>query len=206
MRQARIPIAASQTFKEGDWIAVNSSGQGILAVASGNGSSTNGQVPAWSGGATTITNLIVGRAIEDAQPQSGDPTILPNPKLYVEVIVAEPGTQFLMPLYHATPGSAYPNPNLIGTQCGLWNLNGSTATFATGTNVPTNLWVARIDSTTVAQLNIVDFDPTDYPSWPDIGQTAAPSSGTQSQYCGTWVEFLGGTTLLSGARPLTRSN
>jgi len=66
--------------------------------------------------------------------------------------------------------------------------------------------VVRIDQTTAVKSQIVDFLPDEYPNWPDVGQATAPSSGTQSQYCGTWVEFLGGATLLSGARPITRTN
>lgn len=201
-RTERLPIAASQTFKQGDFVMVNSSGQVQQAITSGNGSSTNGAPTAWSSG---NTNLWVGRANEDAQPQSGDITAIPNPKLYASVTICEPGTQFLVPIYHATAASAYPNPNLIGNSYELWNLS-TPAVLGTGVSWPGNVYSVRIDKTTNVGVVIVDFDPTNYASWPDIGQTAAPSTGTFSQYAYAWVEFLGGTCLLSGARPITRSN
>jgi hypothetical protein len=201
-RTGRLPIAASQTYKVGDFLAVNSSGQLIQAATAGDGSSTNGQVPIWSSG---ITNLIVGQATEDAQPQANDPTIIPTTKTYGEFTIAEPGTQFLIPLFHNTASSAYPNPNLIGVGYELWNLS-SSATWPTGSNVPSNVYVARIDKTTAIKGQITDFNPDEYPNWPDVGQTAAPSTGTLSQYCGVWFEFLGGATLLSGARPIVRTN
>ena len=201
-RVGRLPIASGQTYLAGDFLAVNSSGQLILAATAGNGSGTNGQVGAWASG---ITNLIVGRAIEDAQPRANDPTILPTTKLYGEFIVAEPGTQFGVPLYHATAASAYPSPSQIGVAYELWNLSTS-ATFATGTVVPASFWAIRIDQTTAIKAQIVDFDPDFYQGWPDIGQASAPSSGTLAQYGTAFIEFLGGATLLSGARPLTRTN
>ncbi len=203
-RTERLPIASGQTFKQGDFLAVNSSGQVIQAVAAGTGTTTSGEFIFWSSG---ITGLIAGRAMEDAQPSANDPTILPSTKLYAEFTVAEPGTQFLVPIYHATASSAYPNPNLIGTQGELYNLSGSTITsLATGVAWPSNAYVFRLDKTTNAVCMIVDFDPSTYPSWPDVGQASPPSSGVLSQYAYAWVEFLGGQCLLSGARPVTRSN
>jgi hypothetical protein len=201
-RIGRLPIAASQTYKAGDFLAVNSSGQLIQAATAGDGSSTNGQVGAWSSG---LTNLIVGRAIEDAQPVTNDISIIPTTKLYGEFIIAEPGTEFEMPLWHATATSAYPNPNLLATGFELWNLN-SSAAWATGTNAPSNVYVVRIDKTTAVKCQINDFDPSYYPNWPDVGQASAPSTGTLAQYCYSWVEFLGGAVYHSGARPITRTN
>ena len=164
-RIGRLPIAASQTYKAGDFLAVNSSGQLIQAATAGDGTSTNGAVGAWSSG---ITNLIVGRAIEDAQPTANDPTIIPTTKLYGEFIIAEPGTEFEMPIWHATSTSAYPAPSQVGVGYELWNLNTSAA-WATGTNAPSNIYVARIDKTTNIKLQINDFDPSCYPNWPDVG-------------------------------------
>ncbi len=202
-RVGTLPIASGQTFKAGDFLSLNSSGQLQQAVTAGNGSSTNGQCPVWSSGAT---NLIVGRAIEDAQPSVNDPTILPATKTYGRFVIAEPGTQFKVPLYHATPGSAYPSPAFIGQYYELWNLS-SSATFATGTTVPASAYFVRIDKTSVNKCLIVDFSGDDYQGWPEwIGQASAPSSGTVSQYCGTWIEIIGQAAALSSAATLTRTN
>lgn len=201
-RASRLPIASGQTYKQGDFLAVNSSGQLIQAATAGDGSSTNGQVPIYASG---IVNLIVGRATEDAQPSSNDPTIIPTTKLYGEFTVAEPGTQFLVPLYNGTAASAYPNANTLSVAYELWNLS-LPAVLGTGVNWPSNAYCIRPDKTTAVKAQIVDFDPATYPLWPDIGQTAAPSTGVLSQYAYCWIEFLGGQTYLSGARPVTRTN
>ena len=199
-RIGRLPIASGQTYKTGDFLALNSSGQLIQAVAAGNGSSTNGQVPAWSSG---ITNLIVGRAVEDAQPNTNDVTIVPTTKLYGSFIVAEPGTQFEVPIYHNTASSAYPSPAFVGVAYDLFNL--TAAAFSAAVSAPA-MYGVNIGSTGAVKCQIVDYNPDDYPGWPDVGQTSAPSSGTTSQYARTWIEFLGGATQLSGARPITRTN
>ena len=188
-RIGRLPIAASQTYKAGDWLAVNSSGDLISAIAAGVGN----DMSAWSSG---ITNLVVGRAIEDAQPATGDITIAPTTKLYGTFVIAEPGTQFRLALYHSTASSAYPNANQIGAQ---YNFSYQTITG-------NSIWCVNLAATSAPKLQIVDFVPDFYPGWPDIGQAAAPSTGTLSQYADCWVEFLGGACLLSGARPITRSN
>jgi hypothetical protein len=202
-RKGRLPIAASQTFRSGDFLTVNSSGQVQQAATAGTGSGSSGQVSAWTSG---ITNLIVGRAMEDAQPQPNDPTIIPSTKLFAEFVIAEPGTWFEVPIYHATASSAYPSPAQIGVAYELWNLNGSTASFATGFNAPPNQYYIRIDQSTAVKAQICDFNPAYYSGWPDVGQASAPSSGTFSQYATAYVEFLGGACLLSGARPITRTN
>jgi len=187
-RKGRLPIASGQTFRAGDFLAVNSSGQVQAAIAS-----TGSDMAAWSSG---ITNLVVGRAIEDAQPQANDPTIIPTVKLFAEFIIAEPGTWFELPLYHPTASSAYPSPSQVGAQ---YNFS-----YQTITN--NAVWCVNLNATNAAKLQVEDFLPDYYPGWPDIGQASAPSTGTLSQYASAWVEFLGGACLLSGARPLTRTN
>ncbi len=200
-RLGRLPIAAGQTFKAGDYLALNASGQLIQAATAGDGTSTNGQVGAISG----LTGLIVGRATEDAQPVANDITIIPTTKLYGEFIIAEPGTQFEMPIYHATPGSAYPNPNLLTNSYEIWNLSGAnTQVMQTGSSWASGYGI-RIDKTTSPKAQIVDFIPDEYLLWPDVGQSTPPSSGTLSQYARAWVEFIGSACALTGARPITRS-
>jgi hypothetical protein len=187
-RTGRLPIATGQSWSKGDFLAVNSSGQLIAAIAA-----TGSDMTAWSAG---IVNLVVGQALEDAQPQSGDVTIVPNPKLYGTFIIAEPGTRFRMPLYHATAASAYPSPAFIGAQ---YNFSYQTITGS-------NVWCVNIAATNAPKCVIVDYVGDMYQGWPDIGQAAAPNSGTLAQYCDCWVEFLGGASLLTVARPITRTN
>lgn len=213
-RIGRLPIAAGQTYKAGDYLAVNASGQLIQAATSGDGTATNGQIPIWSAG---LVNLVVGRAVEDAQPSANDPTIIPTTKLYGEFIIAEPGTHFEIPIWHATYTSAYPNPNLLGTGFEIWNLS-SAAAWATAAQVlaqggplqavqvPSNAYVIRLDKTTAVKAQIVGFLPDDYAGWPDVGQATPPTTGVLPLYCRAWCEFLGGATYLSGARPIVRTN
>jgi hypothetical protein len=202
-RSGRYPIASGQTFKQGDFLGFNSSGELIQLVAAGTGSSTSGQVPAYSSG---LTNLIVGRAQEDAQPSSNDPTILPTTKLYGQVMIAEPGTQFLIPIYDATVASAYPNANLVSQPFELWNLNGSTITTMPAGSTWVTGYAVRIDKTTAIKGIITDWYVDEYVGWPDIGQAAAPSTGTASQFCACWFEFIGNACALTGAGSLTRTN
>lgn len=185
-RKGRLPIASGATFRAGDFLAVNSSGQVIPAIAS-----VGSDMTVWSSG---IQNLVVGRAIEDAQPNPNDPTIIPFVKAYAEFIIAEPGTWFELPLFNATPSLAYPNPNQIGSQ---YNFS-----YQTITN--NSVWCVNLGTTAAAKLQVEDFLPDYYPSWPDTSNV--PSTGTLSQYASAWVEFLGGACLLSGARPITRTN
>jgi hypothetical protein len=187
-RTGRLPIAASQTYKKGDFLAVNSSGQLVAAI-----STAGNDFPVWTSG---IANLIVGQALEDAQPVTNDVTIVPTTKLYGTFIIAEPGTRFRVPLYHSTASSAYPSPAFIGAQ---YNLSYQTITGNT-------VYCVNIAATNKPVCQIVDYVADMYIGWPDIGQASAPSSGTLSQYCDTWIEFLGGASLLTAARPITRSN
>jgi len=188
-RLGRLPIAASQTWNAGDYLALNSTGQLIVALAVGN------DYPAYSSG---LTNLIVGRATEDAQPATNDVTIVPTVKLYGEFIIAEPGTQFELPVYHATATSAYPVLNQLTV---AYNFS-----FRTITNNP--VWCINIASSSAPVVQIQDFVP-DYllsNGYPDCGQTALPTTGTLAQYGSAWGEFLGGACAFTTARPITRTN
>jgi hypothetical protein len=206
-RLGRLPIAGSQTYKAGDFLTLNSSGELQQAATTGN------NVAVWSSG---ITNLIVGRATEDAQPQANDVSIVPTVKLYGEFIIAEPGTQFALPIVNGASSNgtaAYPNLNLIGTAYALRNTAATDfPTTVSGTAINAGIFYALdISTTTAAKAQIVDWVPDDltgstYSGYPDIGAPSAPSSGVQALSARAWVEFLGGACALSGARPITRTN
>lgn len=181
------PIAASQTFKVRDVLVLNSSG---LAAQ---GATATNRIGAVSG----ITNCILGVANADAQPSTNDITQLTTKKS-ATYIKALPGTQFEMPLYSATAANAYPNPNLISAAYECIN-----STFPSGTGGNT-LYAVDLDHTTNKKLIVVDFDDFDYPNWPKVGQDSVPSSGTTSQYCTAWVEFISDQCALT-ASTLARS-
>ena len=211
-RLGRLPIATGQTYKAGDFLTVNSSGQLQQALSVGN------NMAAWSSG---ITNLIVGRATEDAQPATNDPTIIPTTKLYGEFVISEPGTQFLLPIVNGASNNgtaAYPNLNIMGTgyplrycQTSDFPTSVTVSGVTTAITIGTNVWAIDISTSTGARGQIVDWDPDDmagstYAGYPDIGQASAPSTGYQALSARAWVEFIAGQCYLSGARPLTRSN
>lgn len=169
------PIAASQTFIVGDVLTQNVSG-----LAQQGASATNRI------GATTVatTNAILGVANADAQARSGDPTI-PYTKLSATFVIARAGTQFEVPIYHGTASSAYPNPNQIGVPYEAIN-----ATLPNAAGGQT-MYCVDLQHTTNVKWFITDFDAFDYPGWPKVGQATPPSSGTTSQYCTCWAEFIG---------------
>lgn len=163
MRTATYPTAAAQTFLAGDFVCFNSSGQVVQAVAAGS------DVGAVSG----ITNAIVGRALENAINDLG---VL---KTSVAVMIAEPGTEFLMPLYSATPTNAVPVPSLIGVAYELRNAS-----------TPFTGYCVNLDATTNTKVRIVDFDGDSYATWPNTS-----TAGT-TQYADAWVVFIPSSTLV----------
>lgn len=198
-RIERLPVASGQTIKQGDFVCFDSSGNLIQAVAASATLST-ATLAAWT---TSNLLLVVGQAQEDFPAPASDPTMLTKYK--IAVMIAEPGTQFLMPIAHATPSSAYPNQNLLGRGVNLANWTFPAAVGA-NTMYAVDITAANLDNAK-AKAQIVDFDDTDWPAWgSDMTTITAPSSGTQSQYAGAWVEFLGNASALTGGRSLTRSN
>ena len=206
-RIGRLPIAANQTWKAGDFLTVNSAGNLVQTLSAGNN----------LGAASGITLRVVGRAIEDAQPVSGDISIVPTTKLYGEFIIAEPGTQFELPIVNGASSNgtaAYPNTNLIGTRLPLrycTTADFPTTVSSTAITVGTNVWAADISTNTNPKLIIVDYVPDDlvgstYAGYPDTGAVSAPSTGVQALSARAWCEFLGGQCLLSGAGPITVTN
>ena len=100
----KFPVASGSTFVKGDFLTLNGSGQLQIAVAAGSNVGSGA--------------LIVGMANENALDDSG---ALRNS---VGVIIAQPGTQWKLPIYNATPASAVFNTNMIGAKYELHNNTG----------------------------------------------------------------------------------
>jgi len=106
------PVAASQTFKAGDWVTLSS---GKVAVAVAAGSNVAGGTK------------ILGIAQADA-PTTTD-TLVP-------VILADDSTQFAVTIYHGTPVSAVSAIAQLGTAYEVRNdtVGGSVVDIASTTN------------------------------------------------------------------------
>jgi hypothetical protein len=196
-RIEELPVAAGQTINEGDFVCLNSSGNLIIASAA-NATIATGGVAAWSSG---LTNLIVGRATENYPATANDPTQLTKYK--IGVMIAEPGTQFLVVLGSGTAANAYPNQNLF---CAGYPLSHWITPAGAGANT---VWAVNIDlpNDATSKCQIVDFYGGDWPAWSAMNQTVtAPSTGTASQYPFVWIEFIGNQSAMTGARSLTRTN
>lgn len=107
----------------------------------------------------------------------------------IDFVVAEPGTQFSVPIYHGTAASAVATPNgQIGTAYEFRNVGG-------------NYDSVDVSATTNTKAVIIGYDETEYPLWPaSRGSTTQglTTAGT-TQYCNAWIEFLGSACLLTGA-------
>ena len=160
---AKFAPASGQTFVKGDFLVFNGSGQLTIAVAAGNNV---------GGGA-----LIVGQANENALDDYG------NLRLSVGVTLAQPGTQFKLPIYHATASSAVFNPNELGGQYELAFTSGS-------------VWGVDIGHNTNKAAVIVDVAGEDYPGW----LTGTSSGAGTVLYPNVWIELRSEFTALTGAR------
>jgi hypothetical protein len=159
------PVKSDATFKEGDFVLLTSTGL-TQAAAAGNNFGTFG----------TNATKIVGRAMAPAvDPNTG------SVNAFVQVIIAQPGIEFEVPLYNATPASAVPALTQIGTAYEMRQSSGGVPQIDTGT-------------TTNAHARITDFaGQDDTPLWPT-------SITGGSQYANCYVEFLGAACLITGAR------
>jgi hypothetical protein len=168
-RTELLPVKASGSFKKGQFLIFNS---GVDRHAASDANL----------GATGNTTRIVGMALEDSTRDDG------SAKGVVEVMIAEPGTQFLLPLYHATPASAVATPaSQLGRSFELRNVGGNYDAIA-------------LDATTNTKLKIVGYATEEYPTWPGrITDTAGSVTAGTTQYANAWVEVLGSATCLSGA-------
>lgn len=151
--QRLYPVASGATFAAGDFLVLTSTGvQGVSAGSN--------FVPG--------TNPIVGRALEPSTRTDGSNLTAP----YVAVILAEPGTEFLLPLYHSTPASAVPTIAML-LKSAVYELKQSSNGFPQ----------VDLTATTNTAIRIKDIDPSDCPTWPTSVSGAV-------QYANVWVEFL----------------
>ena len=169
-RTVALPEASTQTFKIGDFLTLDSNGRVQQALSAG----TN----AGASSAGTTTNRIVGRAMQNATGTTG--------KL-VSVILAEPQTEFLVPVYHGTPSSAVPNTNLIG--------KGFELRYASGTP---NFFAVDISASTNPKVKITDIYPPDHTGY-DPSVPGYPTAASTTQYGQVWVTFIDEQTALTGA-------
>lgn len=98
----RRPEAASQSFKKGQLLILNSSGQVAIFVASGSNHDTD-------------ADSLYGIALEDASGTTN---------ANVKVRVFMPGDMLRLPVFHSTPGSAVTAETLVGETYVLRNVSG----------------------------------------------------------------------------------
>lgn len=158
------PVKTDATFKQGDFVLFTTSGL-VAAAAAGNNFAA----------ASSNATRICGRALADAVDVNTGAV-----RPFVQVIVAQPGVEFQVPLYNATAASAVPALAQLGTAYEMRQSSGGFPQIDNGT-------------TTNAHAYIVDFDPTDCPNWP-----TSITGGVQ--YANVWVEFKASTCLITGAR------
>ena len=155
------PIAPSpaQSFKQFDFVITDANAAAIGGAALGS------RIAGTSG----TTSRVLGRATTDALDENG------TQRTQVNIIVAQPGTEFEMPLDHATPASAVAVPT-----------TGQLLTSFEVKNVNTNggYYAVSLDNTTNIKCQIKDYNTEDLPTWP-----SATTTGT-TQYPRVWVEFL----------------
>lgn len=170
MRTEMLPAKSSASFKAGHMLIWNN------GVDRHSASDANL-------GATGSTTRIVGMALNDSTRKDGPSFAM------IDVMVAEPGTQFSMPIYHGTPASAVATPNgQIGTAYELRNVGG-------------NYDSVDVSATTNTKCIIVGYDETEYPLWPaSRGSTTQglTTAGT-TQYPNAWIEFVSSACALTGA-------
>ena len=170
-RIVQYPVAASQTILVGDFVTLNSSGLAQLGAATG-----GNDIAAVSG----QTNKVIGRAVSPSTDSSNPVTTYFD---HIDVMVWEPGTEFLISLYHTTPASAVTNTNLEGKSYGLINLAANAA--AISTTLPWIGWGLDLTQTTSTQVfgKIVEFD---LDTWPLYPHNTFANPGT-TQYANVWI-------------------
>jgi hypothetical protein len=163
-----LPEAASQTYAIGDWLILDSNGRLQQAAAAG------ASVAASSG---VRTNKIVGRAVDAASGTTGKMR---------NFMVAEPGTHFALPFYHATPGTAVPSTANNGIQYGLIHVDATVDYYG-----------VDVAGTTDVKLKQVDVVLEDHTAWNPGSQTLATAAST-TQYGLVWCEFLSEHCIFGG--------
>lgn len=164
------PVAPNSTFVVNDLLMFDSSGRLTQTVISGSN-------------LTSTAATIAGIASGNAQGFSPGGTDV-NP--YMVYTVAQPGFQWVIPIYSATASNAVWNSSLAGKSFALRYIGGA----------GTGYWAVNIDVTTTPSVIITD--PVAFPSegsqgWPIIAGAYA------TQYPLVYVEFLAAACALTGA-------
>lgn len=128
---ALYPEAPSQTFKRGDFVKLNGSGQVEIAKASNSTYAT---------GLLTSATGVLGMVPNDATGVTGNVTT---------VVLADGNTEFLLPVAHATTVSALTADSQVGAVYQLvHHVNGDAA------------WGVAIDNTSTPMVAVQEIDPT----------------------------------------------
>lgn len=170
-RVVALPEAASQSFKIGDFLTIDSTFGRVMQ-----GMTVNTSLGGTTGGSTDFR--IVGRAMQNATGVTGK---------MVDVMIAEPHTEFLLPVYHGTAASAVPDTNLIGKGFELRYVGGTPNYFA-----------ADIEHTTNRKLKVIDMYIPDHTGW-DPTVPGFPTQASTTRYGQVWCTFIDEQTVLTGA-------
>jgi hypothetical protein len=166
----KLPLAASQTYVQGDLLVVN--GSGALTIVGDTGGTATGNVPS----GIKFAGVANVNALNDFGTQYG----------WGQFTMWWPGVQMLVPLVYNNAGTLVPsssvfNSNLIGTSCEIYYGGGFPC--------------ADIHNTTNSYFKIVDVWAEDYPGWGVTNGTWPTGAGTV-QYPWVWVELLSAAALL----------
>jgi hypothetical protein len=164
-----LPEAATQSFVIGDFLILDPT-YGRVGQAAAPGS----RVVATSG---AQTGRIVGRAMQNASGKTG--------KL-VDVMIAEPHTEFLLPCYYTGGGSAVPDTNLIGKQFELLHVDAAVDYYA-----------VDLEHNTAVKCKVTDMYIPDHTGW-DPTLPGFPTEVSATQYGQVWVEFMSAHTIYGG--------
>jgi hypothetical protein len=172
-RVVALPESTNQTFKIGDFLTLDANGrvQQKLTTGSNLGSAAAGAVTDYR---------VVGRAMQSGTNSSTGGKM-------VDVMIAEPHTEFLLPLYHGTPASAVPSTALIGLGFELRYVAGSPNYFA-----------IDVSATTNRKMKITDMYIPDHTGW-DPSLPGFPTAVSTTQYGQVWCTFIDEQTALTGA-------
>ena len=170
-----LPEGTSQSFKIGDFLVFDSSGTSgrvVQEVAAGSNFV--------AGTANQPHHRVIGRALQNATGVAG--------KL-VEIIIAEPGTEFLLPVYHTTATSAVPDTAQLGKSFELKYVSGSPNYFAID---------LQASGTSAAKVKVTDMYIPDHSGY-DPNVPGYPTHNSATQYGQVWCTFIDEQTALTGA-------
>lgn len=167
-----LPLISTATFSADDFLIYDATNKGVtLAAAAGANVA-----------ATAADTRIVGKALANSVLDNG------SRRQWVPVMIAEPGTQFELPIWGSSAGAAVATAGRLGVAYELRNANAGVTGFA-----------VNVSATTNTKCVIVNYDIDDYPAWAVAPEAtyAAVADGTVA-YPLCWAEFLGSACALTG--------